>query len=425
MPMSVAFRSRLFPLLPSIIENFGTPFHIYDEVGIRQTAGLLKDAFANFDGFQEFFAVKANPNPAILHLMDQAGFGFDCSSIPELLLARKIGALGKQIMFTSNNTGPTEFKEAKGHGGCIINLDDPTMIAKVSKPFPELICFRYNPGDRQTGNDIIGDPVNSKYGVPHENIVEAYRLARKRGAKEFGLHTMICSNQLTYGYFGQTVRMLLDVAAMLNSELGIKLEFINIGGGFGIPYKPDDQPIPLKEMASSMKKLFEDSYYKIGGYKPRLFMENGRFITGPHGVLVTRVINRMRKYKEFVGVDACCTSTMMRPAMYYNAKHDPWGGYHDISVFKGEDRPLEKVNVVGSACENNDQFGRDRLLPKVTEGDVILVHDTGAHCYAMANNYNGRLRPAELMLLESGEVIMVRRAETIEDYFATLRILAD
>lgn len=420
MPMSDDFRSRLSPLLPSIIETYGTPFHIYDESGIKQTAGLLKDAFAGFDGFQEFFAVKANPNPAILRLMDQAGFGFDCSSIPELLLARKIGALGKQIMFTSNNTGPTEFKEAKGHGGCIINLDDQTMIAKVSKPFPELICFRYNPGRRRTGNAIIGKPVESKYGVRHGMIVKAYRLAKKLGAKEFGLHTMICSNELNHDYFCQTVQMLLEVAAKLNSKLGIKLGFINIGGGFGIPYKPSDQPIPLKEMASSMKKLF-DSYYKIGGYKPRLFMENGRFITGPHGVLVTRVINRMRKYKEFVGVDACCTSTMMRPAMYYNAKHAPWGGYHHISVFKGEDRDLEKVNVVGSACENNDQFGRARLLPKVTEGDVILVHDTGAHCYAMANNYNGRLRPAELMLLESGEVIMVRRAETIEDYFATLK----
>jgi diaminopimelate decarboxylase len=198
------------------------------------------------------------------------------------------------------------------------------------------------------------------------------------------------------------------------------LEFINIGGGFGIPYKPGDQPMPLKKLAALMKKLFEDHYYKVGRYKPRLFMENGRFITGPHGVLVTRVINRMKKYKEYVGVDACCTSTMMRPAMYYNAEHNPWGGYHEISVFGGEGRPLEKVNVVGSACENNDQFGRDRLLPKVTEGDVILVDDTGAHCYAMANNYNSRLRPAELMLLENGEVVMIRRAETMKDYFATL-----
>lgn len=414
MPMSKDFKKRLYLKLPDIVEHFGTPFHIYDEKGIIQTGEEVKNYFSEVSGFQEFFAVKANPNFKILKIMKELGFGFDCSSIPELILARQTGAQPEKIMLSSNNTSLEEFGWAALNGGCILNLDDITMISKVPK-FPELICFRYNPGKRRIGNEIIGNPADSKYGARHDQIVDAYRLAIKRGATRFGLHTMICSNQPKLRYMVETVEMLLEIVEMISTKLNIKFEFINMGGGIAIPYKPKDKFFNMSALANATKRLLAEFEQKFW-YKPKFYMESGRYMTGPHGVLVTKVINRMSKYKEFVGVDASCISSMMRPAIYY-----PDGGYHHISVFEKNDGPFEivNVNVVGSACENNDQFGRDRELPKISEGDIVLIHDTGAHCYAMASNYNGRLRPKELILREDGDVSLIRRAETINDYFRT------
>ncbi|MDO9399738.1 MAG: diaminopimelate decarboxylase [bacterium] len=413
MMMTKEFEERLFSRLPAIVEHFGTPFHIYDEEGIIENGKELKNLFSGVEGFQEFFAVKANPNFEILKIMKKLGFGFDCSSIPELILARKAGALPEEIMFSSNNTSTAEFIEATKNGSCLLNLDDISMINKVPA-FPELICFRYNPGERRTGNEIIGNPADSKYGVRHDQIVEAYKMAMKRQAKRFGLHTMICSNQPDYTYMTKTVNMLLEVVEMVSEALGIKFEFINVGGGIGIPYKLDDKPFNMSAFAEEAKILL-DQFNQKHGYAPKFFMESGRYMVGPHGVLVTKVINRMSKYKEYVGVDASCISSMMRPAIYY-----PEGGYHHISVFGKDNGPTERVNVVGSACENNDQFGRDRELPKIVEGDVVIVHDTGAHCYVMASNYNGRLRLQEVMLRSNGNVELIRRAETPEDYFRTM-----
>ena len=409
MPMSADFQKRLKPILPEIVKVFGTPFHIYDERGIKQTGKRLKKAFNGVKGFREYFAVKANPNLVILKMMADMGFGFDCSSIPELEMAHKLGAQQKDVMFTSNNTSDQEFLFAVIWGGCILNLDDISMIPKVPG-MPKLICFRYNPGKRRTGNSIIGNPVEAKYGVTHEQIVEAYRLAKARGARKFGLHTMVASNELNYQYMVETVRMLSQVTEMVQKKLGIRFEFWNMGGGIGIPYRPEQEPVPIELMANEIKKilaLFKAKY----GYVPKLFMECGRYLTGPHGVLVTKVINSMSKYREYVGVDACMSS-LMRPALY--------DAYHHITILgKDESDEQEVVDVVGSLCENNDKFAKQRQLPKTKEGDILIIHETGAHGLAMCFNYNGRLWPKELVLLEDGTVELIRRAQTVEDYLAT------
>ncbi|MEK7395963.1 MAG: diaminopimelate decarboxylase [Candidatus Poribacteria bacterium] len=416
MPMSKDFEERLFLILPKIIEDFGTPFHIYDESGVIRTGEELKKLFSGVSGFQEFFAIKANPNLEILKIMKRLEFGFDCSSEPELFLARYVGdgVTVDNIIFSSNNTSSKEFEVASRFGGCILNLDDISMVSKVPGEFPETICFRYNPGKRRTGNTIIGEPEDSKYGIRHDQIVDAYRIAIKRGAKRFGLHTMICSNQLDYTYMVETIKMLLGIVEMVSEELNIKFKFINVGGGIGIPYKPDGKLFNMLAFAKEAKNLL-DQFKKKYGYVPDFFMESGRYMTGPHGVLVTKVINVMEKYKKFIGVDASCISTMMRPAIYY-----PNGGYHHISVFGKDDGPFEIVNIVGSACENNDQFGWNRKLPKIREDDIVIIHDTGAHCYGMTSNYNGRLRPQELMLRSDGGVEKIRQAENLADYLRTL-----
>jgi len=409
MPMSASFKERLFPNLEQIAEHFGTPFHIYDEAGILQTGEQLKQAFAGIDGFQEFYAVKALPNLEILKLMKQMGFGFDCSSIPELVMSRQVGATADDIMFTSNNTAPHEFAAALGEGGCILNLDDITLIDKVPAPFPELVCFRYNPGPRRTGNVIIGNPVEAKYGVTHEQVVDAYRQARDRGAKRFGLHTMVASNERDYTYMVETARMVLEIAEMVEYALDIRFEFVNIGGGFGIPYRPTDNALDIATMSHDITVLFK-AFKAKHGYAPKMYMESGRFMTGPHGALVTRAINHKDTYRKYVGVDACMSS-LMRPAMY--------DAYHHIEVPGADGRPLETVDVVGSLCENNDKFAVQRELPQVQDGDLLVIHDSGAHGHAMGFQYNGRLRPQELMLRTDGTVELIRRAETLEDYFAT------
>jgi diaminopimelate decarboxylase len=408
--MSADYRDRLFPILPQITEVFGTPFHIYDETGIRRTAKNLKTAFASIEGFKEFFAVKALPNPAVLKVMQDMGFGFDCSSIAELVLARGIGAGDQNIMFTSNNTSQTEFEAAAADGGCILNLDDITLVPKVPE-MPELICFRYNPGPRRTGNSIIGNPVESKYGVAHHQIVEAYALARERGASRFGIHTMLASNELNHTYMVQTAEMLLEVASWVGTELNIQFDFINIGGGLGIPYRPEEQALDLESMGQEISANM-DNFRSQHGYAPSLYMESGRFMTGPHGVLVTKAINRKDIYRTYIGVDACMSS-LMRPGMY--------GAYHHIEVlgkpFTDSD---SEVDVVGSLCENNDKFAIQRPLPEIADGDTLIIQDTGAHGHAMGFNYNGKVRPQELMLRADGSVERIRRAETVEDLFATL-----
>ena len=408
MPMSKQFEARLYPILRDVVREFGTPFHIYDEKGIVGNGEQFKAVFAEFLGFQEFFAVKACPNLEILKIMRNLGFGFDCSSVPELVMVRDIHAVGEQLMFTSNNTSMYEFEVAATDGGCVLNLDDITMIPKVPD-FPGLICFRYNPGERRRGNDIIGNPIEAKYGVRDDQIVQAYRLALARGAKRIGLHTMICSNQLDYTYMVETVRMVLEVMERVTGELGVPFEFGNIGGGVGIPYRPGQDEFNIWAFAEEAKELLE-SFRKRFGYAPKLFMECGRYMTGPYGVLVTTVINRMSKYREYVGVDACMSS-LMRPALY--------DAYHHISVLGGEGRQTEVVDVVGSLCENNDKFAKQRELPKTKEGDVVVIQDAGAHGYAMGFQYNGRIRPKELLLCENGDVELIRREEILADYLRT------
>lgn len=408
MPMSKDFESRLLPRLDDIAAHFGTPFHIYDEAGIKQTGNLLKQVFSGIEGFREYYAVKALPNPGILNIMQSLGFGYDCSSIAELIISRAAGGHGEDIMFTSNNTSQEEFICAGAEGGSILNLDDISLLKKVPK-LPDLICFRYNPGERRTGNHIIGNPVESKYGVTHNQILDAYRQAKEMGVKRFGLHTMLASNELNYTYMVETSDMLLEMVEWISKELGITFEFINIGGGLGIPYRPEDKALNIEAMGREITTHFEQ-FKQRNGYAPKLFVESGRFITGPHGTLITRAINRKEIYRTYVGVDACMSS-LMRPGLY--------DAYHHITV-PGKSGNEEVVDVAGSLCENNDKFATQRSLPAIQDGDLLCIHDTGAHGHAMGFNYNGRLRPQELLLREDGSVELIRRAETLDDHLATL-----
>ncbi len=408
--ISRSFEKRLFPILPDIVGVFGTPFHIYDEEGIRQTGLMLKNLFSELN-FQEYFAIKALPNPSILEIIKDIGFGFDCSSVPELILARNTGVHPDQIMFTSNNTSHDEFVSAVSDGGSIINFDDITLLDKIPGEFPELACFRYNPGSLRTGNSIIGNPSEAKYGVTHDQIIDAYRFAMKKGARRFGIHTMICSNELDYKYMVYTVQSLLELMQEITEALGITFEFVNMGGGIGIPYHPDETSVDMISMAREIKVLFNE-FTTSSGYTPKLFLESGRYMTGPHGVLVTTVINQKHTYREYRGVDACMSS-LMRPGIY--------GAYHHISVLDSMGIPRtqmkELVDVVGSLCENNDKFAVQRNLPRIVEGDLIVIHDTGAHGIALTSQYNGRMRPKELLLCSNGTVKLIGRAETIEDMF--------
>jgi diaminopimelate decarboxylase len=413
MPISKEFAGRLESSLARIVEHYDTPFHLYDEAGIRETGATLIEAFSGIEGFREYFAVKALPNPSIMKIMQSMGFGFDCSSTAELHLSRGIGATGDDIMFTSNNTSHDEFEVAAADGGCILNLDDISLIDKVPE-MPELICFRYNPGERRTGNSIIGNPVEAKYGVSHDQLLDAYRRAKARGAKRFGLHTMLASNERNYSYMVETARALLERVEWLSSQLDITFEFINIGGGLGIPYRPGEEPLDTRAMGQAITRLFE-TFKEHNGYAPRLFVESGRYMSGPHGVLVTTAINRKEIYRTYVGVDACM-SALMRPGMY--------GAYHHIDVL-GKSGEEEVVDVAGSLCENNDKFAVQRALPKIKDGDILYIHDTGAHGHAMGFNYNGKVRPKELLLRSDGSVELIRREETLEDLFATLHFDAD
>jgi diaminopimelate decarboxylase len=411
--MSQSFKDHLLPILHPITKHYGTPFHIYDEAGIRNTGMRLKDAFSGVAEFREYFAVKALPNPRILQIMREMGFGFDCSSIPELTLSRQTGGRGLDIMFTSNNTSHNEFIAAAADGGCILNLDDISLLKKVPQ-IPELISFRYNPGPRRTGNTIIGHPIEAKYGLRHDQVIDAFRQAKECGVKQFGLHTMLVSNELNYTSMVQTARTLLELVEQVQNELEITFRFINIGGGLGIPYEPMVAPLDLQALGREITYLF-NVFKKQNGYAPALYMESGRFMTGPHGVLIVKAINRKNIYRTYIGVDGCM-SALMRPALY--------NAYHHIEVLdKDMNEQNEIVDVVGSLCENNDKFAIQRPLPKIDENDILIIHDCGAHGHAMGFNYNGRLRPQELLLCDDGKVELIRRAETEEDYFATLNFI--
>ncbi len=401
--------------IEEIIKKYPTPFHIYDEKKIREDARKFYNAFSWASGFKNYFAVKANPNPYILKILKEEGMGADCSSLPELILAEKVGIKGENIMFTSNDTPVAEFKKAR-ELGAIINLDDITHIPFLEKAagIPEIICFRYNPGPlrKHKGNVIIGKPEEAKYGLTKDQLFEAYKIMCDKGVKRFGLHTMVVSNELRNGALVETAEMLFDLVVEISKKLGIKFEFINLGGGVGIPYKPEQTAPDLEYISKNIQKLYSQKIEKNGLASLRIVMECGRAIIGPHGYLVTTVIHEKHTYKEYIGVDACMAN-LMRPALY--------GAYHHETVLGKEDKPkTHTYDVTGSLCENNDKFAIDRRLPKVEIGDIIVIHDTGAHGYAMGFNYNGKLRSAELLLQPDGKVRQIRRAETTDDYFATL-----
>jgi diaminopimelate decarboxylase len=413
-PKTLPFDKRL---IDRLAREYPTPFHIYDEKGIRANARRLKAAFEGVHGFKEFFAVKALPNPFILKLMKSEGFGADCSSLPELLLAEETGVVGENIMFSSNDTPAGEFVKAK-ELGAIINLDDLSHLPflETSAGLPDLICFRYNPGPLKKGNAIIGHPEEAKYGFTREQLFEGYRAAQEKGVKRFGLHTMVASNELDYQYFIETAAMLFDLVAELNSRLGIEFEFVNIGGGIGIPYRPEQEAVSLEKIAAGVREAYQEKIVGNGLPPLKLFMECGRVITGPYGYLVARVQHIKHTYKDYVGLDACMAN-LMRPALY--------GAYHHITVLGKEGQVADhKYDVTGSLCENNDKFAIDRMLPEIEAGDTVVIHDTGAHGHSMGFNYNGKLRSAELLLRESGEVVQIRRAETLTDYFRTLDLEA-
>ena len=396
-----------------IINRYPTPFHIYDEAGIRQNARKFLKSFGILEGFRQFFAVKATPNPYILKILKQEGFGVDCSSYAELEMVERVGFEGEEIMFSSNDTPAEEFAKAK-QLGAIINLDDISHINYLEKAagIPDLVCLRYNPGPARKGNEIIGKPEEAKYGLTREQMLEAYTILKKKGAKRFGMHTMIVSNELHENYFVETARMMFELATEVFNKTGIKVEFVNLGGGIGIPYKPEQEPASYERIAQGVKKAYDEIMVKNNLHPVKIFTECGRVITGPYGYLVTRVRHIKHIYRDYVGTDASMVN-LMRPGMY--------GAYHHITVLGKENDLKDHVyDVTGSLCENNDKFAINRKLPEIEVGDILAIHDTGAHGFAMGFNYNGKLRSAELLLREDGSVIQIRRAETIKDYFATL-----
>lgn len=400
--------------LEQIIKEFPTPFHIYVEQDIRDNVRKLKSAFAWAPEFKEHYAVKAAPNPYLLKILREEGCGMDCSSLPELLLAEKAGIKKEDIVLTSNDTPYDEYQKAR-ELGAIINLDDIGHIPYLEKHvgFPDLISFRYNPGSlREGGNAIIGKPEEAKYGLTREQIFQAYKIMRDKGAKRFGIHTMVISNELDANYFVETAKMMFDLVVEIYQELNVRIEYVNLGGGIGIPYRPEDEAVDLNIVGDGIRRAYEEKIAANGLGPIKIAMESGRMITGPYGFLVTSVLHKKEIYKNYVGLDASMAN-LMRPGIY--------GAYHHITVMGKENWPLDHVyDVTGSLCENNDKFAVDRKLPRIDIGDILVIHDTGAHGHAMGFNYNGKLRSAELLLKPDGSVQMIRRGETIEDYFATL-----
>ena len=400
--------------LQEITKTYPTPFYLYDEKGIRENAKALKEAFAWNPGYKEYFAVKATPNPFLINILREYGCGCDCSSMTELMLSEALGIKGEDIMFSSNDTPAEEFAYA-AKIGAIINLDDYTHVDFLEKTIgyiPETISCRFNPGGVfQISNDIMDNPGDAKYGMTTEQLFDAYRVLQQKGAKHFGLHAFLASNTVTNEYYPMLAKVLFELAVRLKKETGADIRFINLSGGIGIPYRPDQEPNDIRAIGEGVRKVYEEVLVPAGMGDVAIYTELGRFMLGPYGCLVTKAIHEKHTYKEYIGVDACAVN-LMRPAMY--------GAYHHITVMGKEDAPCDHTyDVTGSLCENNDKFAIDRQLPKIDKGDLLVIHDTGAHGYAMGYNYNGKLKSAELLLKEDGSVQLIRRAETPKDYFAT------
>ena len=396
-----------------IEKTYPTPFHIYDEKAIRENARQLKEAFSWNKGYREYFAVKATPNPFILKILQEEGCGVDCSSLTELMMSEALDFTGTDIMFSSNVTPLEEYKKAK-ELGAYINLDDYTHIDFLEKNLgiPETICCRYNPGGKfELGTDIMDNPGEAKYGFTKEQLIDGYKKLKDLGAKKFGLHAFIASNTVSNEYYPTLAGILFDLAVEIKEKTGISLSFINLSGGVGIPYTPDKEPNNIAIIGDGVHKKFDEILVPAGLGDVAIFTELGRFMLGPYGQLVTKCIHQKHIYREYVGLNTSACD-LMRPAMY--------GAYHHITVLGKEDQPLDHVyDVTGSLCENNDKFAIQRKLPKIDVGDYLVIHDTGAHGYAMGYNYNGKLRSPELLLKEDGSVEMIRRGETQKDYFAT------
>lgn len=397
----------------SLIKDIPTPFYIYDEKAIIENAKKFYDLFSWAPNFINYFAVKACPNPSIMTRLFEIGYGADCSSLPELVLSKACGLDGSKIMMTSNDTPPEEFKYAHDINA-IINLDDITHIEALEAAIggvPETICFRYNPGKERTGNAIIGNPVEAKYGVTSDQIIDCYKIMKKKGVKRFGLHTMVASNELEGDYIVETARMIFALCKRIYDEAGVKIDFVDLGGGVGIPYKEEDEAMDLKDVSEQIKNLYNSMIVKNNLDPLEISFELGRYILGPYGYLVSKVRHVTKKYKEYVGLDASMAD-LMRPALY--------GAYHHITVLNKKG-PKHVYDVTGSLCENNDKFAIDRELVEVEKGDILVLHDAGAHGHAMGFNYNAKLRPAEYLLTSDGSIKMIRRRQTMEDYFETLR----
>ena len=397
-----------------IVKTYPTPFHLYDEKGIRENAKALKEAFAWNPGYKEYFAVKATPNPFLLQILKEYGCGCDCSSYTELLMSDAVGIDGHDIMFSSNDTPEEDFKLADKLGA-IINLDDITHIDFLEKTIghiPETISCRYNPGGIfKISNDIMDNPGDSKYGMTTEQITEAFKTLKAKGAKEFGIHAFLASNTVTNDYYPMLAKVLFEQAVRLQKETGVHIKFINLSGGIGIPYTPDQEPNDIRVIGEGVRKVYEEVLVPAGMGDVAIYTELGRFMLGPYGGLITKAIHEKHTHKEYIGVDACAAN-LMRPAIY--------GAYHHITVMGKENEPCDHMyDVTGSLCENCDKFAVDRMLPKIDMGDLLFIHDAGAHGYSMGYNYNGRLRSAEVLLKEDGSTQLIRRAETPADYFAT------
>lgn len=411
--------SSSFPLskaqLDDLISKFPTPFYLYDEKAIRENMQKFTKAFSIFPVFREHFAVKACPNPYILKILAQEGCGADCSSLPELILSKKSGILGKKVIFTSNETPAEEYKYAYENGN-IINLDDFTHIDYLKKAIgklPDTICFRYNPGnDKQGCNSIIGKPEEAKYGLTREQIIQAYKICKEEGVKHFGLHTMVASNELNPDFFIDTAKLLFELCAEIKEKTGVRIEFVDLGGGIGIPYRPEQKAIDYDYVAKGIKNEYDKILIPANLDPMEIYWECGRPITGPYGWLITTAIHEKHIYREYIAVDSCMAD-LMRPGMY--------GAYHEITVSGKENEPKTQVyDVVGSLCENCDKFAVQRSLPKIEMGDHIIIHDAGAHGRAMGFNYNGKLRCGEILMRQDGSFKQIRRRETIDDLFATL-----
>jgi diaminopimelate decarboxylase len=403
--------------IENLTQKYPTPFYLYDEKTLRRYARLFNESFAWNAGFQEFFAVKANPNPEILKILKSEKLGGDCSSLPELLLCERIGIRNEKIMFTSNNTPAAEFAKAKALGA-IINLDDRTHLDFLEQyaGLPELISFRWNPGPIREVESVIGNPVEAKYGLTTEQIFDSFTIAKRKGIKRFGLHTMVASNMLQNDFFTYTAKTIFELVLEIERRCGVRIEFVNLGGGFGVAYHPEQTPLDMKKIGNNIQEEYDRRIVPSHLSPLKIFTESGRLIAAESGTLITRVIHEKNIYKHYIGVDACMAN-LMRPAMY--------GAYHHITVLgksTAPNPPTEKVDVVGSLCENCDKFAIDRELPKLEIGDLLAIHDAGAHGYAMGFQYNGKLRCAELLLQEDGSVRLIRRAETVDDYFATLNL---